>query len=353
MPSYNQINASGDIVPGSNPTALTPQKLRSIIYEALNDKDYTFKWLHQKSQPYQALFITGEKEVNAYIYVWNITPAYRANPSEKRIQISDGTNNIGFSRDITDIEKTVLLGIYNYSLQPIFAAWDAEAYRSHGQNSCYVSIEELKAALSEGIHKCEPHGSAVYTFTADYFGNYLALLQRNNKLDFQGVAAQATLKERVRKADLSDRKKRAIKSMDQLRASARELNETEKDAVFKRRIGQGIFKDLLRNKFQCKCALCDITTDRMLIGSHIQEWKESSDFEKLDENNGLLLCAHHDALFDKHLISFNDDGSLIVSPILTSSEKEELQLNSIINFEMNDQMKAYMARHRSKLRQND
>ena len=56
----------------------------------------------------------------------------------------------------------------------------------------------------------------------------------------------------------------------------------------------------------------------MLIGSHIKEWSASSE---LDVNNGLLLCAHHDALFDKHLISFDNANKLIVSPTLTEQEK--------------------------------
>jgi predicted restriction endonuclease len=88
----------------------------------------------------------------------------------------------------------------------------------------------------------------------------------------------------------------------------------------------------------------------MLIGSHIKRWKDSSDAEKLDENNGLLLCAHHDALFDKHLISFEDNGDLIVSTTLTASEQKELQIAAIPPILVSPGMKPYLAEHRSKLK---
>lgn len=128
------------------------------------------------------------------------------------------------------------------------------------------------------------------------------------------------------------------------------LSRTEKETVTKHRIGQGLFKELLLNKYGCKCALCTITTEKMLIGSHIKEWSSSSDEEKLDVNNGLLLCAHHDALFDKHLISFDNDGKVIVSPTLTVQEKAELQIDAISDISVSPEMLPYLEVHRSKLR---
>jgi putative restriction endonuclease len=50
-----------------------------------------------------------------------------------------------------------------------------------------------------------------------------------------------------------------------------------------------------------------------LRASHIKPWKDSSDQEKLEGNNGLLLAPHIDHLFDQGYISFTDLGDLIVS----------------------------------------
>lgn len=85
----------------------------------------------------------------------------------------------------------------------------------------------------------------------------------------------------------------------------------------------------------------------MLIGSHIKEWTSSNDTEKLDVNNGLLLCAHHDALFDKH---FQDDGSLIVSPLITPAESTNLRLTEIKKLTVTAEMKPYLAYHINKLK---
>ncbi len=42
-------------------------------------------------------------------------------------------------------------------------------------------------------------------------------------------------------------------------------------------------------------------------------WRDSSDIERMDVNNGILLSPTYDALFEKHLISFGDDGEILLS----------------------------------------
>lgn len=51
--------------------------------------------------------------------------------------------------------------------------------------------------------------------------------------------------------------------------------------------------------------------DRRVL--HIKPWKRSDDEERLDGENGLLLTADLDALFDKGLISFADDREMLVA----------------------------------------
>ncbi|WP_232240190.1 HNH endonuclease [Bacillus tropicus] len=90
------------------------------------------------------------------------------------------------------------------------------------------------------------------------------------------------------------------------------LDQTEKEQVIKSRIGQSIFKkNLLKNEEKCK--LCGVSDKHFLIASHIKPWSQSNHRERLDINNGLLLCPNHDALFDKGYISFGDDGRILIS----------------------------------------
>ena len=52
-----------------------------------------------------------------------------------------------------------------------------------------------------------------------------------------------------------------------------------------------------------------------LVASHAKPWRDSSNEERLDGENGLLLTPTIDHLFDKGFISFENKGDLIVSPV--------------------------------------
>lgn len=98
-------------------------------------------------------------------------------------------------------------------------------------------------------------------------------------------------------------------------------NETELRAMALSRIGQGKFRtDLF--KLWKGCAVNNITMPELLRASHIKPWEKSNNKERLDPYNGLLLSPIFDALFDKGLISFDDDGKILLSKqALSVSEK--------------------------------
>lgn len=101
---------------------------------------------------------------------------------------------------------------------------------------------------------------------------------------------------------------------EQIKADA-SIGATEKEQLVKSRRGQGIFKSRLE-LIEKGCRLTGVEDSRHLRASHIKPWKDSTPFEKLDGNNGLLLAPHVDHLFDRGFISFEDDGTVIVSPYL-------------------------------------
>ncbi|NOH15287.1 HNH endonuclease [Clostridium cochlearium] len=51
-----------------------------------------------------------------------------------------------------------------------------------------------------------------------------------------------------------------------------------------------------------KYRICGINDERFLIASYIKPWSISNDNEKLNDNNGILLCSNNDILFDKGYI---------------------------------------------------
>lgn len=123
---------------------------------------------------------------------------------------------------------------------------------------------------------------------------------------------------------------------------------TDIEKIVKTRVSQGSFRRLLLLE-RHQCNLCDISTTSVLRASHIKEWSESSREERIDANNGLLLCANHDALFDRHLISFEPDtGNICISASIDSDQRKALNLSESARLSMTDRMKSYMQIHYKK-----
>jgi len=91
-----------------------------------------------------------------------------------------------------------------------------------------------------------------------------------------------------------------------------DIGPTEKQTLVNARRGQGLFRERVI-QLEGKCRVTGVDLVDHLRASHIKPWKMSSDQEKLDGNNGLLLAPHIDHLFDQGFISFSDFGDLIVS----------------------------------------
>lgn len=98
-------------------------------------------------------------------------------------------------------------------------------------------------------------------------------------------------------------------------ASRTDLPETEKLQLISARRGQGLFKSRVEIVEQ-ECRITKLADRTHLRASHIKPWRDSTDREKLDGFNGLLLSPHVDHLFDRGFISFEDGGRVVVSPKL-------------------------------------
>ena len=99
---------------------------------------------------------------------------------------------------------------------------------------------------------------------------------------------------------------------------------TERQALVASRRGQGLFRQRVLQYWAGRCAVTGCALSPLLVASHIKPWRDSSDSERLDGFNGLLLTPNLDRLFDRYLISFADDGALLVSPTLQGAERQRL-----------------------------
>lgn len=126
------------------------------------------------------------------------------------------------------------------------------------------------------------------------------------------------------------------------------LTETEKSALIKSRVGQGKFRSSLEKKWK-KCCVTGITVNKALRASHIKPWSKCNNTERLDPNNGLLLIANADAIFDSGLISFDENGNLIRSPQLSKEEMISLLGKDCFHLRLNKSQLEYMEFHREKV----
>lgn len=128
---------------------------------------------------------------------------------------------------------------------------------------------------------------------------------------------------------------------------APDLTETQRLYLQSSRIGQGQFRESLFHRYQRKCAITGIEHDQLLIASHIKPWAVCTNKERLDQNNGILLSALMDRLFDKGLISFENDGKLIVSKRLSKMDILKCGIEQSQILKINAESKIYMAYHRA------
>jgi putative restriction endonuclease len=72
------------------------------------------------------------------------------------------------------------------------------------------------------------------------------------------------------------------------------------------------------------CRITRVENPAHLRASHCKPWRDSTNDERLDGENGLLLTPNIDHLFDRGFISFQGDGQLIVSPVAHASSLERM-----------------------------
>lgn len=126
-----------------------------------------------------------------------------------------------------------------------------------------------------------------------------------------------------------------------------ELRPTERATLVQARIGQGSYRKKLFELWEGRCAVTGCDVAEVLIASHAKPWSDSTNEERLDPFNGFLLAASVDRLFDKGLISFADDGLIMVSNQLTDDQLRALSLSRATRLaKISDRHRVYLKAHR-------
>ena len=127
-------------------------------------------------------------------------------------------------------------------------------------------------------------------------------------------------------------------------------NETERQGMVTSRVGQGAYRKRIIHRWEYKCAVTGFDKLEILIASHIHPWAKATDIERLDVDNGILLSPNYDALFDRHLISFENSGKIILSDTIEKQAYQKIgitgleQIPNLSQYNLN-----YLDRHRMQI----
>ncbi len=136
-------------------------------------------------------------------------------------------------------------------------------------------------------------------------------------------------------------------------ADIRTISESEPDETTRRRLisarlGQGAFREALFEIWQGRCAVTGCRIDKVLRASHIKPWRDSSNSERLNPRNGILLAASLDALFDNHLMSFSNNGTMLISSFIKKTALEQLGIPKGTKISHHSRTGEFLIVHRAK-----
>ena len=101
---------------------------------------------------------------------------------------------------------------------------------------------------------------------------------------------------------------------------------TEVERIAKQRVGQDIFRASLDDYWGGRCPITGIGPRAPAREPHEALGRLHTDEQRLDVYNGFLLAVHLDAAFDAALMTFDEEGKVILSPKLSDKATALLKL---------------------------
>lgn len=200
-------------------------------------------------------------------------------------------------------------------------------------------IENIAPLLPEKNSPLQKNGngnqSCYLASIQDELGRLLISLAKSNNLD-----AFSCVENDIEQIE-------ELEAIDEINDA--DIESTEKDQIIKARKGQGKFRQNVE-KVERQCRVTGVIEKNMLIASHIKPWRQSSNIERLDGNNGLLLSPHIDKLFDQGWVTFSDVGELICSSGLPPKILQQWHIELPLNVGVfNKAQCEYLEYHRSNI----
>nr|WP_218901481.1 HNH endonuclease [Paraburkholderia bryophila] len=117
------------------------------------------------------------------------------------------------------------------------------------------------------------------------------------------------------------------------------------------RLHQQKFRNALLLRWKGACAVTGIEEPELLRASHIKPYKDSTAHECRSPHNGLLLAAGLDVLFDKGFITFDQQGALERSGLLSHEAASAFGLTPRMRLTdtLSEDAQKFLLHHRKKV----
>ena len=237
------------------------------------------------------------------------------NPLERSLIEKAGYDN-GWENVLEETPDRVLLGSSRHSGQTQIVCHPGdEGYR--------VSLTPFSLAV--GLrHQLEDLGFAL----------------PNPESSFWLLPDRATLASFLRRSAriaqaLPDQPEKAFAKEMEIALAAVVGNGTEVERLVRQRVGQNIYRKAQLDYWGGRCAVTGLDLSEVLRASHSKPWADcQTDAERLDVFNGFLLAPDLDALFDRGLITFDNDGAILVSAKVGNPQLTALRMPDFNNLRL-------------------
>ena len=129
------------------------------------------------------------------------------------------------------------------------------------------------------------------------------------------------------------------------RDTPRHLPITTVLALRQARIGQGKFRADLIQRWGGACSVTGWGRTELLWAAHIKPWSRATTVEKIHPDNGLLLSPILDSLFEARLITFDDDGRMLVAEEVSKKERRAFDLPRPLRVAPTSQQRIFLRLH--------
>lgn len=319
----------------------TTQKVIAFRYLKNPQIDEVF-YLEIQNAPYLAIHTKYEnqlKEINYFrdlIFVGQISSNFKSFAKDDKTKLEFQARKNNYNRNLKFSDERLKR---HHNKNVIYLLETIQLGKNSGiaLNILIKDIDELKIIIENILNALDPSHYQIYQEKLEQ--KQLSNLDRISELEFK-----------ENNPDLKD-----------------EIGDYQKEDVKVSRIGQGKFRTLLLEKWG-GCAVTGCDCNAVLIASHIKSWsdcmKDGLDNKSeskgrfrdaIDPDNGLLLTANLDKLFDQYLISFIDNGKILISKALECYDEEQLQkifgvkgdVRTLeLRIALTDEQKKFLAYHR-------